>query len=156
MRIVVCPARGRAQLGTDASGELSDRERLDQVVDGAAVEPGDPVLDLAAGGQHDHRQLGPLCVNAAQNLHPAQPRQHQIEHDELDVGFQRTVEPGLAVACGDHLEPVASQAPLDEVDDPRLVLNHQDHGGIIRFGLEAAIPLRRDYETFLTALSGRL
>ena len=47
------PDRGRrrlhgdAQLRAHASRELTEREGLDQVVDGAGVETSDPVLDAA-------------------------------------------------------------------------------------------------------------
>ena len=130
-------------MGADASGQLPHRERLDEVVHCAAIKPSDPILDLPARGEHDHRQFGTLSVNTAQHVHPAQPRQHQVEDHQVDVGFQRTVEPGLAVARGGHIEPLAPKAPLDEVDDPRLVLNHQDHGGDHRFGSGQRFPCRR-------------
>ena len=80
-------------------------------------------------------------MNTTQHVHPAQARQHQVEDHQIDVGFQRTVEPGLAVTRGGHIEPLAPKAPLDEVDDPRLVLNHQDHGGDHKVRIGSAIPL---------------
>ena len=39
-----------------ARDELGQRERLDEVVDRARVQPGDAVLDLARARQHDDRQ----------------------------------------------------------------------------------------------------
>ena len=45
-----------AQLRADSGGELAQRERLGEVVDQPRIEARDPVVDLAAGGQRDHRQ----------------------------------------------------------------------------------------------------
>ena len=42
----------RAQAGE----QLVERERLREVVVGAGVEPGDPVRDLVAGGEHEDRR----------------------------------------------------------------------------------------------------
>ena len=47
---------GTTQQRPHARQQLLERERLGQVVVGAGVEPFDPVLDLRARGQHQHRQ----------------------------------------------------------------------------------------------------
>ena len=44
-----------AQQRLEARGQLGDRERLDQVVVGAGLQPGDAVLDLVARGEHADR-----------------------------------------------------------------------------------------------------
>ena len=45
------------QQGAHPGEELVERERLDEVVVGAGVEPGDAVGDLVASGQHQHRRV---------------------------------------------------------------------------------------------------
>ncbi len=51
----------QAQLRAHPRRELGERERLDQVVDGARVEAGDAILDLTARGEHEHRDRH-LCL----------------------------------------------------------------------------------------------
>ena len=49
------PARATRSCARTRATQLGQRERLDQVVHSARVEPGDAIVDLAARGQHDHR-----------------------------------------------------------------------------------------------------
>lgn len=62
-----------------------------------------------------------------EHLEAAASRQHQVEHDEIDVLAQRRLGAADAVERDHHIKPVGVQPPLKEVDDPRLVLDHQDH-----------------------------
>lgn len=48
------------------------------------MQAGDAILDLAAGGQHDHRQTRTLIDELGENLGAAAARQHQVQHDELN------------------------------------------------------------------------
>ena len=66
----------------DPRDELLEVERLDEVVVGARPEARDPVFDLVTGGQHDDHQARVL-PHAPGQLHAVDPRQHQIEDDEL-------------------------------------------------------------------------
>ena len=52
--------RVAAQQRPDPRQQLAERERLDEVVVGAGVQPVDPVADGVAGGQHQDR--GPDAV----------------------------------------------------------------------------------------------
>ena len=40
--------------------------------------------------------------------------------------MQRRVDPAVAVRRRDDVEPVGCEAALEEVDDPRLILDHED------------------------------
>ena len=68
----------------DAGDQLARRERLDDVVVGAAPQPGELVLLLALRGQQDHRRRAALALaQVAQDLEAVEPRQHQVEDDEV-------------------------------------------------------------------------
>jgi hypothetical protein len=69
--------------GTQPSKQLLEGERLGQVIVGARVQAGDPVVDLVAGGKHDHRRLDPVLPEPAANLHPILLRDHEVEDDRV-------------------------------------------------------------------------
>ncbi|MNW22764.1 hypothetical protein D3C71_2244530 [compost metagenome] len=51
-----------------ASGQLAQVERLEQVVVGAGLQAIDAVGDGIAGSEHQHWQVYPLLAQAAQQL----------------------------------------------------------------------------------------
>ena len=53
------PATGER---TQARLQLGERERLDEVVVGAAVEPGDAIVDRLERGEHQHRRPHPALA----------------------------------------------------------------------------------------------
>ena len=108
--VVVRRLRRDPQLRADPRGELAQRERLGQVVDGAGVEPGDAMLDLAAGREHDHRQRRLGVAQRRQHLEPAAAREHHVEHDQIDVLAQRLLGAGDAVERRGDVEPVGARA----------------------------------------------
>ena len=118
-----------AQLGADAGRELAQRERLRQVVDRAGVEAADAILDLPAGGEHDHRQRRLGVVDQLEHLEAAASRQHHVEHDEVDCVPERLVGAGGAVERGVDLEAMRAEPAFQEVDDSRLVLDDEDPVG---------------------------
>ena len=56
-----------------AGEQLGERERLRQVVVRAGVEPGDPIGDGGAGGQHQHRRPDPRSRSVLQTSKPSRP-----------------------------------------------------------------------------------
>src|SRR5205807_1943560 len=54
-----------AQEGLQARGQLRDRERLDQVVVGTGLQPGDAVVDVVAGRQDADRDVDAVVAQAA-------------------------------------------------------------------------------------------
>ena len=81
------PSSGRrdpAQHRVDAGDQLGRRERLDDVVVGALAQADEAIGLLAAGGQQDHRDARPRSlVQLPHHLDPVDPRQHQVEDDEV-------------------------------------------------------------------------
>ena len=100
----------RAQLCADPGLELGERERLDEIVDRAGVEPADAVLDLARGrSARSPATRAAASASSPQHLHPARAREHQVEHDEVDVLAERELESALAVALPrGHRSPARS------------------------------------------------
>ena len=83
--------RGAAQHRAHAGDELGHRERLGHVVVGADVEPAHPVLLLAAGGQHDDRDVaGPVAgADLAAELDARDVRQHPVEQHQVGLRPRR-------------------------------------------------------------------
>ena len=96
------PAQQRSHPGT----ELADRERLRDVVVGAELEADHLVELVVAGGQHDDRD-GARRPQALADLEPVEPRQHDVEHDEVDRLLRELLQRLFAVGRLDHLVAVA-------------------------------------------------
>jgi len=86
--------------------QLAERERLDEVVVGAALQAAHAVLDGVARGEHQHGKVGALGAHAAQRLEAVDAGQADVE-DEQVVRI-------LAHGDGDGL------AAFGAVDDPAL------------------------------------
>jgi hypothetical protein len=124
------PRRRRApQQRAHATAELADRERLRDVVVRAQLEPEHLVELVVAGGEHDdrHRALGaePLA-----DLEPVELRQHQVEHDEVDVLLREPRQRLLAVARVHDAEALALEREGEQLLHRVLVVDEQDGGGV--------------------------
>jgi hypothetical protein len=132
------PAQERPRPG----GELAERERLHEVVVGAVVEPADPVLDLAARGQHqDPRRRRPVAAllgaERAADLAPPEPGQAEVEADQV-VRVDARLDEGLVAGVRDvDGVPLAPQPGRDSVGQVLLVLDDEHaHGSpmvLLRF-----------------------
>src|ERR671912_522384 len=128
--VLARPRRRRtAEQGADTAPELADGERLRDVVVGAELEPEHLVQLVVAGRQHDdrHRALG---AEPFANLQPVQSRQHQIQHDEVDVLLCEARECLLAVPCVDDCEAIALERIREQLLDGVLVVDEEDGGGV--------------------------
>ena len=67
----------------DAQQQLTRLERLDQIVVGAALEPGDPIVRLASGGQQQDRDVAGEAQAPCQR-HAVLVGQHHVEHDQVE------------------------------------------------------------------------
>ncbi len=75
--------RAAAGQRSQAGKELGERERLQQVVVGAAVEPSHPVGHGVPRGEHQHRRPDPVLAQPPARLEPVDPREHDVEHDRV-------------------------------------------------------------------------
>jgi hypothetical protein len=78
-------ARAAANDRAQARPQLGDRERLGQIVVGARIEPGDPILDCIPCRQHQHGSPDVVRAQSCAQLESIEPRQHHIEHDRVIV-----------------------------------------------------------------------
>jgi hypothetical protein len=102
---------GAPEQGAEARLELPQRERLDQVVVGAGVQAGHPVVDRVAGGQHEHRRAVAGGPQAPAHLQPVEARHGDVEHDRVHVVVHEVVE---------RRPPVGGDADLVAVEAERL------------------------------------
>ena len=112
----------RAQPGQ----QLLERERLDEIVVGAAIERAHPIAHRVARADAP----GPGCRSpgariCAAHLEAVQPRQHQVEHDGIVVGVAGLVESRRAVLGEVHDVLVFAQALQQEATDLRIVFDEQ-------------------------------
>ena len=107
-----CALRGRGEIGVgeqrprrraaagqrpDPRDQLLHRERLDQVVVGAGLEPGDAVGHGIARGQHQDRRRQPLAAQPAADREAVEPRHRHVEHDHVGGGALGRHQRGAAV-----------------------------------------------------------
>src|SRR5215218_8797469 len=124
-----------AQDGADPRNDFAAAERLHHVVVGAELEPDHPVGLLAAGGEHDDRNLRALPQLAA-DVEAGAVGQHHVE--EHEVGVAARLLERLGDRAGDQrLEAFAAEHLREGLDDRGLVLDEKDcalgpaHGGIV-------------------------
>ena len=86
--------------------QLLERERLGQVVVGPGVEPGDPVRDGVARGEHEDRQLVAGLAHPPAHLEPVQPGHHHVEHHRVGPPLLHGLQGVLAVRREIHLVAV--------------------------------------------------
>jgi hypothetical protein len=105
--------------------QLLEGERLDQVVVGAGLEPGHPLGDLAAGGQHEHGHLAGLAQPPA-HLEAVDAGQEHVEDDQVGRVVEGPAE-GL-LAGGGHLdlEPLVGQRAAKGRGQEGVVVDDQD------------------------------
>ena len=61
--------------------QLRERERLDQVVVGARVEPVDAIVHRVTSRQEEHRRPNPAGAQAGAGLESVHARQHDVQHN---------------------------------------------------------------------------
>ena len=64
--------------GAQPGEELREREGLGQIVVGARVEAGDPILDGVARGQHEHRRPAARLTEPPADLEAVLAGQHHV------------------------------------------------------------------------------
>ena len=105
--------------------QLARRERLGHVVVGADRQPDQQVGLLAARRQHQHRDR-PVALDAAADLEPVQPGQHQVEHHQVRAHAVAQRDAGVAVVRHLDREALGAQPRGDRGGDHLLVLDHAD------------------------------
>ena len=124
------PARRPApQQRAHAGEQLLALERLDQVVVGADVEALHARLQRVARGQHEDRRVVAVVAQALGDLDAVQPRQAEVEHDDVGQERVRLVERRDAVARELDLVALQAQRALEDLGDLLVVLDDEHADG---------------------------
>jgi hypothetical protein len=115
------------ELGAHAAQQLSDRERLGDVVVGTDLQA-DDLVDLGVlGGQQDDRHRAPRAHIAA-DVEPASSRHHDVEDQEVEAGSvdaQLAVGVGAVLSQGD-VEALLLERVAHRITNRGLVVGDQD------------------------------
>ncbi len=114
-----------AQNGPDTGDELARTERFRDVVVGPQLEADDAIGLLATCGEHDDRH-GRLAAQRPRHVEAVDPRQPQVEHDEVRPASPGFGEGGRAVGRRDDGEARVLEVVAGDVDDPGFVVNDKD------------------------------
>ncbi|MNO92222.1 hypothetical protein D3C76_837900 [compost metagenome] len=101
------PPGAAPEQGAQAGLELVEVERLDQIVVGAGIQPGDAVAGGVAGGEHQHWNGGAAGAQALQHAQAVQARQAEVEQQQVEGFLAQGVQGAGAV-----LQPVDGVALL--------------------------------------------
>src|SRR5262245_12196011 len=115
-----------AQKRLDACNELGRRERLYQVIVGAGVESGDPVLYGVPGRQHENWSLVATGSCGCKELQAVAVRQAEVEHDRVIGRRGKRRQTRSAGSYRVHDETGFRQGLGQELDDADLVFNQQE------------------------------
>jgi hypothetical protein len=90
---------GATEQGADAGQQFAGAERFDQVIVGAGVEPGHAILDLALGGEHEHRDRMRQATQLGAERESIELRQHDVEQQQIGFLLECAIEAGDAVGA---------------------------------------------------------
>ena len=116
-----------AQNRTRAGDQFLGAEGLGDIIVGAGLQPADAVVFLAAGGQHDDRQVGGLlaAAQAAAHLDAADALDHPVEQHEVGDDLLGEDQRLLAVAGARDLIVGALEMIGDEIGQRPVVFHQQ-------------------------------
>ncbi|MNN33949.1 hypothetical protein D3C81_1477280 [compost metagenome] len=119
-----------SQQGVQASSQLAQVERLEQVIVGAGLQAIDPVGDRITGSEHQHWQRLAFLAQAAQQLQAVFVGQAKVENHHVELrGLQHCPCIG-GVAHTVHGQALGGKAGADAGGDQVVVLAEQNvHGG---------------------------
>ena len=123
----VLPQPREFKVRSDPGQQFARRERLDQVVVGAPVEPFDPCFLTRPGGQQNHRQVPQLAVrpNAGQQAKPVHSRHHHVGQDQVRRICHRGAQSRLPVAH--RLDLISrAQQPHDIIAHVGIIVGKQN------------------------------
>ena len=118
-------AVGAAQQRAQARLELLQRERLDEVVVGARVEAGDPVVDRVAGGEHEHRRVVARLAQAHADLEPVELGHRDVEHHRVVALSGEAVERFAAVTGQLDVVALEPEGAIQCGPDRGVVVDHE-------------------------------
>ena len=118
-------AHGTAHQRADARDQLAPFDRLGQIVVGAQIEAGDPVVELVEAGEDDHRRRDLRGAQLAQDFVAGQVGQQQVEQDDVVGVLLEFLDAFGAEARHVTGETLGAQHQRDAVGGRGIVLDKQ-------------------------------
>src|SRR2546423_1961896 len=115
-----------AKRDTDAGDELLEGERLAQIVARAEAEAAQLRRQVGARGDDEDRQLGMIPIQLLQDGQAVDSGKQEVEQDEVEDSRAGPPQRLRAVVRDVDSEAFGFQAPREEAEDARLVVDHQD------------------------------
>ena len=115
---------GAAQQRPQPRLQLAQRERLDQVVVGADVEPLHAVVDRVARGKHQNRRAVAGLAHPAGQLESVEAGHQDVEDDRVGGASREHVERLFAVGRELDLVVVELQGTLERPPDRGFVVDY--------------------------------
>ena len=112
--------------GVDARDQLTDRERLGDVVVGARVQPADLVGLLRPRGQHDHRHQRVRRSDLLAHGKAVRVRQHEVQQHQVRPALAQQPHALAPGPRGHHLEALELQRGAQPAHQIGFVLDDQD------------------------------
>ena len=108
-----------------AGNELFERKGLGEVVVRTEAEAAQLRRQVGARGEDEDGQLRPCPPQFREQSQPVDPRQEQVEQDEVVLRREREAEAGGPVLGAVHDETLGLQSFAEEFQDPRLILDDE-------------------------------
>jgi hypothetical protein len=117
-----------AEDGADAGYQLTRVERLRQIVVGADFQADDPVDLLLQRGQQDDRHVLALAAQVAADLQAGAVRQHDVQHDKVDLGIGKGLLELPTVGGERHAKTLGIQVTAKKPPDFLIVVHDENMG----------------------------
>ena len=110
--------------------QLFHLEGFDKIVIRPGIQPGHPVGEVVARGQHQDRQLPAEAAHLGQDVEPGQLRQVDIENAQIETFLGDEMSPGLTIMNDGHGMALILE-PVFQCQRQRLVIldGQNTHGG---------------------------
>jgi hypothetical protein len=128
-RLFAAAHRRSPRQGADARAELLHRERLDQVVVAAALQPFHAVADRAHRGEKQHRGLHLALPQRGDQRQPVEAGQHTIDHQHVERFAPRPFQANVSRLGHVHVEAGGRQAIAHIVGSLKIVFHDEDAHG---------------------------
>ena len=120
---------GAAQQRPHAREQFAQRERFRHVVVGAEFEPEHFVALAAARRQQHHGLFLVALANGLQDLEARRPRQHHVEHEQVEGARPQDGECLVAIGGSRHRVAFAGERVGERRAQSAVVLDQEDAGG---------------------------
>ena len=114
--------RSRARI---RARQLLEGERLDEVVVGAGVEAGHPVVDRRPGGEHQDRGVVAGLAEPPAHLEPVHAGHGHVQHDGVSRALGVGTKRGRPVLGELGLVALEPQGAIERLAHRRFVVDHQ-------------------------------